>query len=661
MSRESLGEKDMSNQNLEFPIHDDVFIHLKDAILFINDHGTILKGNDAAFSLLNVDNNHLFINRYIDFDLLIGDSEKHLLMELKKNKEKLVEVKSLRINNSVYCLIISDLSLQDKTEEVKMYINQLTHVKAEGMVMYNNDKILDCDETFAKMFGYNTEDIIKKKLTELIHEYKGHGLKPSVYKDPAESIVYTGIKRDNSKFYLEMIDQPYNNYGEIIRLAIIKDITERIENERRIEFMAFYDELTDLPNRNFFVNVLSDAIADAEEANEMLAVYFIDLDYFKEINDTLGYAFGDKLLNACGKKLKFFLQTDNFIARMGGDEFLILQKHMNNKEEAILLAKKLITEFEKPIVMDGYEIFISISIGISVFPENGVTANELIKHADSAMYVIKEHHRNNYKLFESSISENFKNMLIMEHELRKALTHNHFEIHYQPQKNLETGKIVGLEALLRWNHPVNGYIPPADFIPLAEKTGLIIDIGDWVLNEACKQNKAWQNKGYEPVIVSVNLSARQFHQKSLLESIEKALKQTGLEACYLELEITESMAMSNEDFIINTMNRLRDIGVLVSIDDFGTGYSSFKYLSIFPVTKLKIDKMFMDENQHQNQAIVKSIIHMSHSLNMKVIAEGVETPEQLSFLENEKCDEVQGYYYSKPLPPEQLTSFFQLQ
>ncbi|WP_430786282.1 EAL domain-containing protein [Virgibacillus flavescens] len=651
----------MSNKKLEFPIHDDVFIHLKDAILFINDQGAIVKGNDAAFSLLNIDSNQLSINLYIEFDLLIDDSEKHLLMELKKDKEKLVEVKSLRINKSVYCLIISDLSLQDKTEEVKAYINQLTHVKAEGMVMYNNDKIIDCDETFATMFGYRMDEIVKMKLTELIHQYKGSGLKHTIYQYPAESNIYTGIKQDDSKFHLEMIDQPYSNYGEIIRLAIIKDITERIENERRIEFMAFYDELTDLPNRNFFVKVLRDAITNAKEANELLAVYFIDLDYFKEINDTLGYAFGDKLLNACGEKLKSFLQTDNFIARMGGDEFLILQKNMTNKEEATLLAKKLIAEFEKPIAMDGYEIYISISIGISVFPENGVTANELIKHADSAMYVIKEQHRNNYKLFESSISENFKNMLIMEHELRKALTYNHFEIHYQPQKNLETGKIVGVEALLRWNHPVNGYIPPADFIPLAEKTGLIIDIGEWVLNEACKQNKAWQNKGYEPVIVSVNLSARQFHQKGLLESIEKALVQTGLEPCYLELEITESMAMSNEDSIISTMNSLRDIGVLVSIDDFGTGYSSFKYLSIFPVTKLKIDKMFMDEDQHQNQAIVKSIIHMSHSLNMKVIAEGVETLEQLSFLENEKCDEVQGYYYSKPLPPEQLTSFFQVQ
>lgn len=652
----------MSKEKVEFPIHDDVFLHLKDALLFVNDQGDIVKGNDAAFSLLNIhDKDSLSIFRYMDFNLLMGDVEKHLLMELKKEDGRLIEVRSIRIDNSMYCLIMSNLSIQDKTEEVKTYINQLTHASEEGMVMYNEEIILDCNQNFSDMFGYVKDEITKMSLVELVDEYSGYGLNEVIYKSTGESQVYTGIKKGGGSFHLEMIEQPYNNFGNIIRVAIVRDITERIENERRIEFMAFYDELTDLPNRNFFVKILKEAITGAKKANEMLTVYFIDLDYFKEINDTLGYSFGDKLLRACGEKLKSFLETDTFIARMSGDEFLILQKHTESKEDAIKLAKELITEFEKPIKIDGYELFISISIGISIFPENGLTANDLIKHADSAMYVIKERHRNNFKLFEPSISENFKTMLTMESELRKALSHGHFELHYQPQKNLGSGKIVGLEALLRWNHPINGYIPPDEFISLAEKTGLIIGIGDWVLKEACKQNKAWQDKGYEPVIVGVNLSAKQFHQKGLVENIEKVLELTGLDPCYLELEITESMAMSNEDSIIDTMKRLRNLGVLVSIDDFGTGYSSLKYLSIFPVTKLKIDKMFMDDKQEQNQAIVKSIIHMSHSLNMKVIAEGVETIEQLTFLESEKCDEVQGYYYSKPLPPAQLTKFFQVQ
>lgn len=648
----------MSKEKIEFPIHEDIFIHLKDALLFVDNQGTIIKGNDAAFSLLAIqDNGGLSIFHYMDFNLLVDSGEKHLLMELKHEDGKLIEVKSIRLTDSLYCLIMSDLSIQDKTEEVKTYINQLTHASDEGMVMYNEEKVLDCNQNFATMFGYTKEAITKKSLVDLVDEYSGYGLNKST----EEPLVCTGIKKDGSTFHLEMIEQPYNNSGNIIRVAILKDINERTENERRIEFMAFYDELTDLPNRNFFVKILQEAISGAKEANEMLAVYFIDLDYFREVNDTLGYSFGDKLLQACGEKLKSFLQMDTFIAHMGGDEFLILQKHTNCKDDAIKLAKALISEFERPIKIEGYELFISISIGISIFPENGLTANDLIKHADSAMYVIKERHRNNYKLFDSSISEDFKTMLTMESELRKALSKGQFVLHYQPQKDLGTGKIIGLEALLRWNHPINGYIPPDDFISLAEKTGLIIGIGDWVLREACQQNKAWQDKGYEPVIVGVNLSAKQFHQKGLVENIENILAMTGLDPCYLELEITESMAMSNEDSIIDTMERLRSLGVLVSIDDFGTGYSSLKYLSIFPVTKLKIDKMFMDENQKQNQAIVKSIIHMSHSLNMKVIAEGVETIEQLSFLESEKCDEVQGFYYSKPLPPAQLTKFFQVQ
>jgi len=446
----------------------------------------------------------------------------------------------------------------------------------------------------------------------------------------------------------------------IMRVAIIKDISERIEHEKRLEYMAYFDELTDLPNRNYFIKVLRDAIDEAHVANESLAVYFIDLDYFKEINETLGYDFGDKLLIASGKRLKKMKAPNVFIARNGGDEFLILQRHLNSDQMSIQLAESLISMFEDPVMIEGYEVFTSISIGISMFPENGHTPNDLIKHADSAMYVIKEKHRNNYKFFESSISEKFILMLTMESDLRQALKKNQFELHYQPQKSLRSKTVVGMEALLRWNHPKKGNIPPMDFIPLAEKTGLIIEIGDWVLQEACEQNKKWQNQGYKPIIISVNLSAKQFHQKNLVEKIENVLQNTKLDAKYLELEITESMAMTNEQYILKTLRRLRDLGVNVSIDDFGTGYSSLKYLSKFPITKLKIDKMFMDEKQQQNKAIVKSIINMSHSLQMKVIAEGVETINQFEFLERENCDAIQGYFFSRPLPPRDLTKLLRL-
>ncbi|SDQ65473.1 PAS domain S-box-containing protein/diguanylate cyclase (GGDEF) domain-containing protein [Virgibacillus subterraneus] len=648
----------MSKEDV-LPIHNRVFDSLKEAILLVRKNGEIIKGNNAAQSLLKMEE-YTSIFDYLDFSLLTENEESHLLMEQKNNNGKLIEIKSIRVEDNVYCLIMSGLPIHDKTDEVKKYINHLIHASAEGMVMYDNEVIIDCDQKFADMFGYSESEIKNMKISQLMDANSTYKLAEIIHNAPDKPYELTGVRKDGTWFHMEFMEHPYNNLGNIIRVAIIKDITDKVENEKRIEFMAYYDELTDLPNRNFFYKVLGEAIKEAHLNDEMLAVYFIDVNYFKEINDTLGYSFGDQLLKACSNRFKAFLHTDTFIARMAGDEFLILQRRTTNKESAIDLAKSLISEFEKPIKIDDYEMFLSISIGISIYPENGQTPNDLIKHADSAMYVIKEQHHNNYNVFESSISENFKAMLTMESELREALKEGHFELHYQPQKNLNTGKIIGMEALLRWNHPVKAYIPPDDFISLAEKTGLIIDIGDWVLKEACKQNKLWQDNGYSPVIVSVNLSAKQFHQKGLVEKIKNILDDTGLDPSYLELEITESMAMTNEEYILETIQQLRTLGVLVSIDDFGTGYSSLKYLSLFPITKLKIDKMFMNENQKQNQAIVKSIIHMSHSLDMKVIAEGVETIDQLNFLEGEKCDEMQGFYFSKPLPPDKLTKLFKI-
>ncbi|WP_106497807.1 diguanylate cyclase domain-containing protein [Lentibacillus sp. Marseille-P4043] len=527
------------------PIHHQVLSHLKEAILLVHENGEILDGNEAANSLLNIEKRpHPHILEYLDFALLEGKDESHLLMEQKNNSGKLIEVKSIRVEKTIYCLILSHLSLQDKTEEVKKYINNLIYASAEGMLMYDDEKIIDCDETFANMFGYTPEEIKKLHISQLLDSKSTYKLTQIIHHNPEKPYELTATRKDGSPFYIEMMGHPYNNQGNIIRVAIVKDISDRIENEKRIEYMAYYDELTDLPNRNFFNKVLNEAIEQAKRENELIAVYFIDLNYFKEINDTLGYAFGDKLLKACGERFKAFLQTDTFIARMSGDEFLILQRHVKDKHAATKLAESLIMEFENPVKIDDYEIFASISIGISIFPENGTTPNDLIKHADSAMYVIKERHRNNYKLFDASISEDFKTMLTMENELRKALKEEQFELHYQPQKNLSNDKIVGFEALLRWKHPERGYIPPDEFITLAESTGLIIEIGDWVLEEACRQNRAWQDEGYEPVIVSVNLSAKQFNQKMLFDKIEETLERTGLNPNYLELEITESMAMS---------------------------------------------------------------------------------------------------------------------
>lgn len=641
------------------PIEDKVLEQFEDVLIFVNREGKVIWRNKATQNFLGVD--HLIVGQsihtFIDFDLLVDHSGKSLLIEHKTQENMFIDVKSIQVNEQTYCVIIRNITLGQKTEAVKGSIEKLMQVSTEGMVVFGDEKVVDCDLEFAMLFGYSHREIIGIPLDQLI-DLKSTGKLIRVFDQyTGTSIKLMGVRKDQTTFHVELFYHPYCNEGEIRHIAIVKDITQRVMDEKRLEYMAFYDELTDLPNRNYFIQVLEEAIEAAKENNELLSVSFVDLDYFKEINETLGYDFGDQLLAVCGEKFKAFKNTNTFIARMGGDEFLILQRFVDDKNVPIQFAKDLIRSFEKPIHINGYDVFLSISIGISIYPENGKTPNDLIKHANSAMYIIKEKHRNNYNLFESSISSKFKMMLTMERDLRRAVEKGQFELHYQPQKCLHTNTLVGMEALLRWKHPTDGYIKPLDFIPLAEKTGLIIDIGDWVLEEACRQNKKWQEASYKPIIMSVNLSAKQFHQQDLLEKIEKTLLETGLEPKYLELEITESMAMTNEGYILKTLHRLRELGVLVSIDDFGTGYSSLKYLSIFPITKLKIDKTFMDRDQRQNEAIVKSIINMSHSLDMKVIAEGVETISQLEFLEKENCDEMQGYYFSKPLPPEQLTGF----
>ncbi|RYG74003.1 EAL domain-containing protein [Lentibacillus lipolyticus] len=642
----------MRNQR-KMPIDDRILTRLKEPVIFVRQNGTIIQGNNAAYHLLGLDEeNGQSVHAFLDFSRL-PVTEGHMLVELKKNSNKLVEVKTLRTDVDVFCLIMNELSIDDKTDEVKKYIHRLTNTNDEGIVIYKDGVIIDCDRTFAGLFGYTKEEMKQMNLHQLMESSSADGA-AHIHGDSDIPHELTGRRKDGSQFYAEWTGHPYNHSGEIIRLAVMKDVTNRVENEKRIEYMAFYDELTDLPNRNYFHHVLQEAIKQAAYHQEKIAIYFIDFNYFKEINDTLGYDFGDKLLKACGERFKRFMTTNTFIARMGGDEFLVLQRHAEGENTAKAFAERVITAFEKPIEIDGYEIFTSLSIGISLYPDNGKMPDELIKHADSAMYVIKNKDGSNYKIFDSSISEKFRAMLTMENELRSALKEGQFELYYQPQKALHSGEIVGMEALLRWNHPVKALVPPDEFISHAERTGLIIEIGDWVLYEACRQNKAWQDQGLQPIIVSVNLSAKQLHQRGLVEKIEQILQETGLDPAYLELEITESMAMSNEDDILETLKRLRKLGVLVSIDDFGTGYSSFKYLSIFPISKLKIDKMFMNENQKRNKAIVKSIIHMSHSLNMKVIAEGVETNDQLQFLVAEKCDEMQGFYLSKPLPPDEL-------
>ncbi|MCL6570660.1 MAG: EAL domain-containing protein [Bacillus sp. (in: Bacteria)] len=466
------------------------------------------------------------------------------------------------------------------------------------------------------------------------------------------------VKRfDGKAIDVEMAATPIFYKGRFAIQIVGRDITERKRAEKTIQNMAYYDSLTGLPNRNRFRHHLNDALTQQE--NKLLAVLFLDLDRFKIINDTKGHSAGDIILQKVASRLVMAVQKEGIVSRQGGDEFIILLEGLD-KKGVTQVAQRLLYEFSKPLVVDDQEFFVTPSMGISIYPIDGMDEDSLIKNADSAMYQAKERGKNNFRFYSSDLNGISIRKMELENGMRKALEQQQFILHYQPQLCLETGEIVGVEALIRWQHPVLGLIAPLEFIPLAEETGLIVPIGKWVLWEACKQKKAWENKGFCNFPIAVNISVRQFDDDKLIEYITTVLDEVGLSANHLELEVTESI-MRNLENSTSILNQLKERGVLLSIDDFGTGYSSLNYLKHLPIDKIKIDKSFVDDIfSHANQGVmVKTIIDMGRNLNFTVIAEGIETDEQLHFLRENECSVGQGYLFSKPLPASRWKSFYQ--
>ncbi|TDF95796.1 EAL domain-containing protein [Paenibacillus piri] len=434
--------------------------------------------------------------------------------------------------------------------------------------------------------------------------------------------------------------------------ATIRAVNERRRAEHKIVHMAYHDSLTNLPNRLHFDQRLKECFEQAEQDGGRMAVIFFDLDRFKVINDTLGHHVGDQLLQYLARKLKVYVKEKDIVARFGGDEFIILLTNISHIDEAAQFAKGIPDLLKEPFVIEDQELFVTASIGISLYPDDGMDAETLLKNADIAMYRSKEKGGNSYHYYYPDMNKRSLHRLNLEIHLRKALERNEFRVFYQPIVDLNNGKIFGMESLVRWHHPEWGIISPGEFIPLAEETGLIVPIGNWVLKQACRQNKEWQSLGHAPLCVSVNISAIQFHQPSFVHYVEQTLLETGLEPRLLCLEITENVAMTNVSYIMDTMNKLRTLGVSISIDDFGTGYSSFSYLKRFRVHTLKIDQSFIRDvtSDEENAAIVTALIAMSRKLKIKSLAEGVETREQLDFLISQGCNEIQGYVFSKPMP-----------
>jgi len=401
---------------------------------------------------------------------------------------------------------------------------------------------------------------------------------------------------------------------------------------------------------------LGQALIKAQRNNDRAAVMFLDLDRFKVINDTLGHSIGDLLLQEVAARLTGCVREGDTVSRLGGDEFVILLPELRDAEDAYLVAQKLLAAAALPFEEHGHELHISASIGISFYPDDGASAEMLMKNADVAMYRAKEMGRNNYQFYRADMNARSFERLAMETSMRRALEREQFELYYQPRYELPDGRIVGVEALIRWHHPDLGLVAPAQFIPLAEEAGLILPIGEWVLRAAATQGKAWQQAGIPPLFMAVNVSARQFRQADFAGKVGQILQDTGFDPCWLELELTETTLMSHAEENVESLNRLKAMGIRIAIDDFGTGYSSLSYLKRLPVDILKIDRSFVSDVtvNLDDAAIVEAIIAMARSLGLNVVAEGVETAEQSKFLQARKCDEMQGYYYSKPLPADQL-------
>lgn len=443
--------------------------------------------------------------------------------------------------------------------------------------------------------------------------------------------------------------------GNIIKMAgSHTNITDKKMAEEEINHLAYFDIVTDLANRTLFEEKMNKCIANTNANKEMFGLIYLDLDNFKNVNDTLGHAFGDLLLKNVANLLKKHVSKDDIVSRLSGDEYAIIVPKLNALEQLNVLAEKIKDDFQSPFTLSNQEVYVTVSMGIAIYPTDGEDMLTLLKNADTAMYSAKEKGKNNYEFYLDEMNIRVMEKLKLQNDLRRAVKNNEFQVYYQPQVSMETSEIVGFEALVRWIHPTYGLISPLKFIPEAEEMGLITDIGEFVLRTACKQNKQWQHMGFSPKCMAINLSARQFQQKNLLKIIENVLAETELDAKWLELEITESICMNDLKFTIDLLNKFNDMGVTIALDDFGTGYSSLNYLKKLPIQSLKIDKSFVDNitNDHKELAIAKAITTLAHTLNLSIVAEGIETEEQFSVLKDLVCDKAQGYLFSRPLPAE---------
>lgn len=664
--------------------------NVMDLILFISPEGRIIDANEAAVHRYGY--SHEELTQIWIYDLLLPEDRATAPNFLQKAQQGLrFELQHVCKDGSVFPIEISakgatsngrpiivslirDITKRKNAEAAVWLEKERAQITLESI----GDAVITTDvsgtidylnPTAETLTGWQTSEaaglplekvfrIVKEETQELVESPVVRCLKEGRIVDLTNHTVL--INRTGNSIAIEESAAPIHDRNKVVIGAVLvfRDVSDKRDLMNEMAHQAHHDALTGLPNRLLFNEYLNMALAQAKRKRVKIAVLFLDLDRFKLINDTMGHSFGDLLLKVAAERIREILREGDILARQGGDEFLILLSEIGHEHEVVKVAERILGVFAQPLVLENNEVYMSTSIGISLYPDDGGDLETLVKQADTAMYFAKEQGRNNYKFFMTGLNIKANDRLAIENSLRKALEREEFVLHYQPQVDLESGLIVGLEALIRWNSSERGLVSPAVFIPIAEETGLIVPIGEWVLRTACAQNMAWQEKGYPPLRMAVNISARQFRESNFIKSVAGILEEVGMDPRWLELEITESIAMENGEVSVAMLSSFKELGIRISIDDFGTGFSSLNYLRRMPIDTLKIDQSFIQDISigENGEEVVTAIIQLAKNLRLKVIAEGVETGIQKAFLQDKRCNEMQGFLFSKAVTSEEMES-----
>ncbi|ASJ52209.1 PAS domain S-box protein [Brevibacillus formosus] len=659
-------------------------------ILAITDHkGIILRANEQFCRISKYERSELIgkDHRILNSGYHPKSFFKELWSCIRSGQVWRGEIRNRAKDGSYYWVDTTIVPFKNQAGEIYQYVSIRSDITARKQM---EDELKRSEEKY-RIIAENTSDIIsiinldgdffylspsyKRVWEHAVPDEEIHNLFEWIVEDDRDIFAYAiqhafstrkeymvecriNTQRNDVIWTESTINPIMDEEGNVTKLLLVtRDVTDRKQYEETIHHLAYHDALTDLPNRRMYVQQLTKEMMQAKRFQSNLAVLFLDLDRFKDVNDSFGHDVGDMLLIEAAKRLQACLKPGDVVARLGGDEFTIMQNQLQDRSEATALAEQIMYQLQRPFELEGHISNISCSIGIALYPQDGDNPEDLLKRADMALYTVKSRGKNGYDFFDPTMETKSLERILMENEMRKAIEQEQFQIYYQPKIDIATSAMTGMEALVRWVHPELGIIPPNRFIPIAEETGMILALGEWILKQACKQNKIWHDQGYT-LKVSVNLSARQIYQKDLVEMIKDILQESNLSPNWLELEITESIFVKMEEATA-VLQQIRDIGIQISIDDFGTGYSSFSYIKSLPVDTIKIDASFIRDIHHnqESQAIVKAIVTIAQSLNMNVIAEGIELHDQVAALKENGCDHGQGYLFSKPLPTDDFDQF----